>query len=123
MPNPDTTVYLIVCINTESEISYIDPMIANVFLLLPHLHQFEMKVHDYMDQRSRQSQFDLDDATLVELSESKPTQFSFQLRYSHCRVKFQETLLQDLEALLEKENEYLSYLENCSTGIEVRGFF
>eukprot|EP00350_Pseudokeronopsis_sp_OXSARD2_P003302 CAMPEP_0170558960 /NCGR_PEP_ID=MMETSP0211-20121228/39291_1 /TAXON_ID=311385 /ORGANISM="Pseudokeronopsis sp., Strain OXSARD2" /LENGTH=39 /DNA_ID= /DNA_START= /DNA_END= /DNA_ORIENTATION= len=36
-------IYLIICINTESEISFLDQMIAN----------YELKLIDYTDQRSR----------------------------------------------------------------------
>ena len=99
----NTLVYLMICLNTESEISFIDQMLAN----------FELKLTDYLDQRQRLIKFDVQEEDTSSISgsakkrvDSGPLpQFEFSLRFCHSRSKFQERLIKDMEALILKENE------------------
>eukprot|EP00347_Sterkiella_histriomuscorum_P001758 403370798 len=107
-------IYIIVCINTESEISYLDKMIST----------YEMNLQDYSDQRSRMIQYDVEDENKIgNRNPSIPKdqlnlpKFSFQIRFCYSRVLFQQGLLMDLAALIDKEFEYLQYLQNCIQAI------
>jgi hypothetical protein len=74
-----------------------------------------------MDQRIRVLDFDVENGDNQEKTGAK---LSFQLRFAYSRALFQQSLLQDLEALIDKEYEYLQYLENCLHAINeviVRG--
>ncbi|CDW89014.1 UNKNOWN [Stylonychia lemnae] len=50
-----TQIYIIICINNEKEISYLDKMIST----------YEMNLIDYSDQRSRMIQYDVEDENKI----------------------------------------------------------
>lgn len=109
----ETSIYIMLCVNTEDEISFIDKMLAN----------FEIKMGEYVDQRQRVVKLDVVEENSVEASRSDLSsadipQFVVSVRLCYSRVKFQESLIADLSALIVKEHEYLYYLQNCVNAID-----
>ena len=117
----EITLFLLVCLQTEDEKSFLDEI----------LFESEIKINQsHLDQREKQEDLKLNstaeednEADITEAQPEVPEEdqaiLKLQIRFCYSQVMFVESLLKDLRALLQKEQEYLSYLEGCMNNISM----
>ena len=110
----EITLYVLVCINTEEELSYADEIVFEA----------ELKVDsEYFDQREKQLDLKLNLAGVDEPmfpdeeSQKNKAVLKLAMRFCFSKITFLESLLSDLNALTSKEQEYMDYLDGCMNSI------
>lgn len=106
-------IVILICINTEDELSYIDRMLYEC--------EFTLAAEEYLDQREKQFDMKLkysgeDEGSQAEEKGEQPL-LKLTARFCYSKIKFIESLISDLEALTNKEKEYIEYLDGCMSSI------
>jgi hypothetical protein len=109
----EMVIFILVCINTEDELSYIDRILYEC--------EFKLTAEEYLDQREKQFDMKLnysgEDEGSQAAEKGEQPLIKLTARFCYSKIKFIESLITDLQALTNKEKEYIEYLDGCMSSI------